>query len=518
VREELHLRIDKLLRRERGERLFSCVSGAGERLLLFQVSAAYGEADEKAAAERLEKLGEVLSAVDSPFVPKVRAWNVKKGGVVEMATCDPSGVFVTDLLEDGSMPFPRAVFLWEQVLGALAALNEKGIAYGLVHPSRLMIDRRGKVLLPEAGLVQLLSGHLRQELSYSGSLYQRLLSEPEFVPPELLRLKPATPASDVFQSAVLFYRLVSGQSPFGSGMSLEIFNRALNNQAVPMSQVVENVPDALSELVGACMSSDPASRPANASEVRGSLISLRLPREGLAELLVKNPEKPYSSRFPGILAVHPGGSAPVEELTDPSEIALREEEKEALLGQLEELKSAGRRAGGRRMLPWLLVGLAALLAVFAIPTLVQMDSGGKRAPEGRLPEDSDGLTHRIVATEGESRFRTTAESLLDSVPLAVKEKLSELGISLAGEKTLAAPVLPPYKVRVKQKAGYDVVLEFTSRSRLHSIVLPTPLTPDSAARHLVLYDGAGRPVGIAVQESGGKTIKWVSLLTPPEAL
>lgn len=502
--EKLHLRIEKLLRKQHGERLFSCTSPDGERMLLFQVSGGFGDSDEERSVERLEKLGEILSALDAPSIPRVRGWSVKKRGIVEMATLDPSGVFIVELAEEGRLPLAQSVYLWEQLLSALAPLNDKGLVYMLSHWNRLQVDRRGRVLLPEAGLVELLSGHLRQELSYSGLLYQRLLMDPELVPPELLRMNTPTPSADVFQSAVLFYRLVSGKSPYGTGMSLEIYNRAMNNQVVPLVQVAREVPEALSNLVTVCLSADPARRPANAAELKGRLISLRVKREGLAERLMKHSEKLYSSRFPGILSVHSGGASAVEELTDPSEIALREEEKNALLGELEQrLKSpSGGLSLKRRVLPWVLVGLLALLGVFALPTLLQLDTRVRRAPEGRLPEDGDGLTHK------DSPFSMTPDTLLTAVPLTVKEKLAKLGISLAGEKVFSAPVLPPYRFKARQPGGYDVVVEFTSRHRLHSVEMPAPPDPEAVVRYLILYDATGHPVGIASQDRSGAIVKW----------
>ncbi|MBM4356356.1 MAG: hypothetical protein FJ109_21615, partial [Deltaproteobacteria bacterium] len=407
-RDELQIRIDRLLRRERGERLFSGTARGTERVLVLQLASTPGKPDEK-ELERLRGLGEVLGIIDTPAIPRQRCWFIKDSGVVEMVTADPSGVFLSDLLTSGMMSVGRVLAFWDQLLTAMLPLSERRLPYCLSHPERLMLDRRGRVVLPEAGLVSVVEPLLVRGPSPSGSIMQRLFSEPDLVPPELLRGQACTPASDVYQSAALAFRLMCGESAFGSGMSLEVYNRMLSDQAIPLNERLADVPSGLVDLLLDCLSRDPGKRPRTPSELRGRLLTIRGHREPLAELIVKHPERLYSSRYAGILAVHPGGDAVDEELSAPPEPDASEAEKQVLLGQLDRLREKrGLKEPKKNRLPLLLaVLLAASAALFLVEKLPDLGGAPDRQAEGPAPTDGDGMTHHEVVWNGDTAGHPT---------------------------------------------------------------------------------------------------------------
>ena len=512
-KEEQHrIRIAKLLRRDLGQRLFSGLGPGGERVLLHQIIPAQKVPDPE-EIERLEAMGEVMLGIKSVHVPEVRSWEVDDRGVLEFSSVDPSGVFLAALLSNGVMALPHALAVFEQLLSALLPLHEKGLPYGLAHPDCLILDRRGKVILPEAGLVGAALPQLSSSFGRSGARFQQLFAEADLVPPELLRGGTLTPASDVFQAASLFYRLVTGRSAFGEGMSLEIYNRMLNDQGLVSSEGIPAAGSGLTQLVTECLAAAPGSRPPNASETKGRLLSLRGQKRGLGELILKHAESPYSGRFKEILSIHSGGVPPVETLEDGHEGEYTEAQRELLLGQLDRMR-AGRRAPGgqgRSLGPWL-IGLI-IVAAAAIGSYYLLDLGGDgaRKYEGRLPQDGDGRSHHQIVYSDNGASHPSARSLFEAVPPAVKERLQRMDVNLAGDMSFEPPVLPPYKVRLEQGDGNLVVFEFTARNRLHSVVLPPPITPERAERLMVLYDAGGTPRLLLTMDATGKPMNYDSL-------
>lgn len=509
--EQKQFRIDKLLRRERGERLFSGIGAGGRRMLLFQVlweDAPAGRREENSP----ESLGALLTAIEAPSVPVVEYFEAKDDRLVEFSTPDPSGVFLGDVLGSAGVLSPsQALWFWEALLSALVPLHEKGMAYGLNHHSRLLLTRRAQVVLPEAGLVPLINNRFRVDLASSGSLLQRLFVEPGLVPPELLRSRGFSPASDVFQTASLVYRLLTGISPFGSGLSMEIYNRMLNNQAEPIRTHLSAVSPGLAQVVAECLQADPSQRPRNASQLKGRLVALKDTRTSLAERIVGTSEKLYSSRFPGILSVHTGGDLLGEELTVAARPELTEIEQEALLGQLDGLRTRrGQPTSIRGVGLWLLLGAVILLAVALLPQLLEWEQPPVRSHEGRLPTPAAQTTHKELVWDGGGKGKPhpALKSLLSSVPGNLRRKLADLAVPIDGRLEFIPPVLPPYKVRLHGANGEDFVLEFTARSRLGTVQLPTPLGVEATAKLLVLYDGAGKPQFVVEQDITGKPLRF----------
>ena len=501
--------MDKLIRKERGERLFQARFKGSAPALVFRYTSLGLRLSEKEVGV-LESIRQALETVESVSVPRLLQWELVDDRVLEFCTEDPKGVTVADLGREKPLGLHQALALWEGLITALDPLHKRGLAYGLCHPDKLLVDRKGRMLLAEPGVVPVVSVMCKKELTYASSMFQRLFVEPEFVPPELLRGGQCTPASDVFQAAVLFFKLVSGSGPFGTGMSLEIYNRMLKGQMSTLLSVAPDAPLPLARLVADCLLPEPDGRPADAVAVRRKLASIRMERGSLAEPILRCPEARYSQRFSQILSVHDGGNGVTEdvEVVDEQRGDRSLVEKEALLGQLDQLRKSrsgpvSNRTG--QFKTWIALGTVVLLAIVLSPYYLP---DGSRTPQkyaGVKPLDGDGATHHeMVWDEKTSRLHPTVRSLLDSIPLQVKTELAKLGIDLEGDRSFIPPVLPPYRIQIRAASGDVVVLELSARNRLHSAVLPSTLMPEGIVRYSILYDAQGTPRLILALTAAGR--------------
>jgi serine/threonine protein kinase len=490
--------IEKLLRRERGERLFTASGPSGKRLLVLQVAS---NADD--APKRLHSLGETLAAISAPQIPELHDWSIKPSGLLQLVTADPSGVFLHELFNDGPLDLSLAVSVWEALLAALAPLHDAGLVYCLSHPERLLLNRKTQILLSEVGLVEALSDRLMEGMPASGTLLQRLFIWPDLVPPELLRGGALSTSSDVYQSAALFYALVTGVSPYGPGMSVEVYNRMLSQQFDPLRGHLPDVPQPLGTLVDECLRADPSKRPANAAQLRARLAHLSLPREPLAEAVVAQTVRPYSSRYPGILSVHSSPDEAEESLTADQDLKVRDVEQEVLLGQLEQLRSRrSEETKSSRWATWAALAGVILLVVLALPYFLEFGQPAVRKHEGRLPADSDGLTHREMTwASGGAAPHPTVRSLFDSVSVPLRRSLKTFGLTVDAEFEFVPPILPPYRLRTGGEEA-PIVYEFTARNRLRSIKFEKP-AEGAPAEFLVLYDAVGAPRVVVVLDKNG---------------
>jgi serine/threonine-protein kinase len=82
------------------------------------------------------------------------------------------------------------------------------------------------------------------------------------------RLREIGAATDVFSLGVIFYELLAGRPPFGSGGRLDVLQRVLSDDPPPLSTLVPHVPNRLETICRACLSKRPRDRIATAEQLR----------------------------------------------------------------------------------------------------------------------------------------------------------------------------------------------------------------------------------------------------------
>jgi serine/threonine-protein kinase len=102
-----------------------------------------------------------------------------------------------------------------QIAAGLSALHHHGIVHRDIKPSNVMLDRAGAAALTDFGLAR---GHAYTVLTKPGQVLGTL----DYMAPELIEGKEATPASDVYGLGCLVYECVTGVTPFSDRGMFEV--------------------------------------------------------------------------------------------------------------------------------------------------------------------------------------------------------------------------------------------------------------------------------------------------------
>ncbi|MFR9726569.1 protein kinase domain-containing protein [Streptomyces sp. MS19] len=169
-----------------------------------------------------------------------------------LATLYVPGGSLTDRIDrDGPLSPAEAARLGAQLAEALRDIHRCGLVHRDLKP--------GNVLLAEDG-VRLIDFGISRALSDSHRLTEdgAVLGSPPFMAPEQLTGgAEVTAAADVFALGAVVAYAVTGRSPFESGGDL----LAAAYRVVHEEPDVDDVPDALLDLVTRCLAKDPARRP-----------------------------------------------------------------------------------------------------------------------------------------------------------------------------------------------------------------------------------------------------------------
>jgi eukaryotic-like serine/threonine-protein kinase len=160
------------------------------------------------------------------------------------------------------LPFQRAYFYFEQLLGALAACHALGIVHRDIKPSNVLVRRDGIAKLTDFGIAE-----VKRRTQYVASQKPSdtlVAGTSPYMSPEQVAGASATidGRSDVYSATIVLYELLTGRTPYeidGKSEWMVRFNH-LDATPIPISRFVPQAPPALDHLMQTGLAKDPAKR------------------------------------------------------------------------------------------------------------------------------------------------------------------------------------------------------------------------------------------------------------------
>jgi tRNA A-37 threonylcarbamoyl transferase component Bud32 len=169
-------------------------------------------------------------------------------------------------------PFPpsRVIHVLQQAAASLAEAHAAGLVHRDVKPANVMLCRRAG----EADVVKVTDFGLAREVRTGAAGPEALAGTPLTMAPEVIRGRPAGPASDLYALGVVGCWLLTGMPVFDATSVADHLRSHLVEPPVPPSRRREGVPADLDACLLRCLAKDPDERPAGAAALRRDLASL----------------------------------------------------------------------------------------------------------------------------------------------------------------------------------------------------------------------------------------------------
>jgi serine/threonine protein kinase len=162
------------------------------------------------------------------------------------------------------MPFRRAWYYFQQLLGALAATHALDIVHRDVKPSNILIRGDGVVKLTDFGIARVYKpgstpAHERDVAPGTGV----------YMSPEQVLSGKVDGRSDLYSAATVLYEMLSGRTPFSTENKSEFMVRQeqVNASPPPIRTWLLQAPPVLDALFARALAKDPNVRFANAIEM-----------------------------------------------------------------------------------------------------------------------------------------------------------------------------------------------------------------------------------------------------------
>jgi serine/threonine-protein kinase len=144
-----------------------------------------------------------------------------------------------------------------QLLDALDYSHSRGVVHRDIKPANILITEEGEIKIADFGIAKIESTHLTK----AGIV----LGTPTYMSPEQFMGKEVDRRTDIYSAGVVLYQFLTGTRPF-TGSVIAIMHKAVNQEAVPPSQLNPAIPESLDQVVKKAMAKRPDDRYQTAAE------------------------------------------------------------------------------------------------------------------------------------------------------------------------------------------------------------------------------------------------------------
>ncbi|KAI9031174.1 kinase-like domain-containing protein [Hyaloraphidium curvatum] len=187
--------------------------------------------------------------------------------------------FILDLAENGDMlgflkkfgtfHFDVARFYAAELVEAIEYMHSKGVIHRDLKPENILLDDHMHIKVTDFGTAKMEAAEPPPNPSEQRS--NSFVGTAEYVPPELLNERSASPASDLWSLGCVIYQLLAGRPPFKAGNEYQTFQKILRMEyAIP-----DLFPPDAADLVRKLLVEEPDARLGAPSEAGGGWPALK---------------------------------------------------------------------------------------------------------------------------------------------------------------------------------------------------------------------------------------------------
>jgi serine/threonine-protein kinase len=221
------------------------------------------------AISRFNREAANASRIGHPNVCAIYDFGETPEGLIYLAMEFIEGRALNGILDElGTLPLARAASIITQCADALQVAHDLGIVHRDLKPDNIMvITARGKdtVKVVDFGIAKAVGADGgAQKVTKTGFV----VGTPEYMSPEQLAGDPVDGRSDLYSLALVFYRMLTGGSPFPADSQQETMIKRLTDDPLPLASARPDVrfPAQLQRVMDRALARTPEDRYASAAE------------------------------------------------------------------------------------------------------------------------------------------------------------------------------------------------------------------------------------------------------------
>ncbi len=225
---------------------------------------------------RFKSEAQVLAKLKHPNIVDIYDWGkFDDSYFIIMEYVD--GMSLKELIDRKGFLDPNAsVHILIQICEALSFAHNNNLIHRDIKPQNILIATEKKVKVTDFGIAKSLNTDITMTLNIVGTA--------QYLSPEQARGSILDNRTDIYSLGVVFYEMLTGDTPFRGDTSVDISLKHISEKPVKPSSLIADIPVKLEKIVMTCLEKDPDRRYEDINDLK---IDLNNYLEGRPVLLVK---------------------------------------------------------------------------------------------------------------------------------------------------------------------------------------------------------------------------------------
>lgn len=169
------------------------------------------------------------------------------------------GITLKDYIQKKGKLTPKEVIgITLQVCAGIEAAHSNNIIHRDVKPQNIIISKEGKVKVTDFGIAKATS---------SNTISTNVMGSVHYTSPEQARGGFSDAKSDIYSLGITMYEMITGELPFDGDSTVSIALKHLQEDIIPPSEYVEDIPNSLEQIILKCTQKSADRRYSNVSQL-----------------------------------------------------------------------------------------------------------------------------------------------------------------------------------------------------------------------------------------------------------
>ena len=235
--------------------------------------------------ERFKMEARAAANLSHPNIVTVHDFGFDFGQLYIVMEYIPGKDLKTILRQRGRFSVEEGIPIMVQACAGIGYAHRAGLVHCDIKPHNMILTPDNRLKVTDFGIARALSTIQPDKRA------DVVWNSPQYFSPEQAVGEAPSPSSDVYSLGIVLYEILTGALPFNAPTSDELARMHLEEQPIPISEYVPDIPPALEEIVMKVLSKEPSARYRTADQLGRVLLKFGTQREATpAPALALTPE------------------------------------------------------------------------------------------------------------------------------------------------------------------------------------------------------------------------------------
>jgi serine/threonine protein kinase len=203
--------------------------------------------------QRFIQEAQAASVLEHQNICTIHEIDETKEGRMYIAMAYYPGESLKKKIKRGSVPLNQTLDCVTQIAQGLAKAHSQGIIHRDIKPANVMDTSEGIMKIVDFGLAKLVH---QTKLTTTSSI----IGTPSYMSPEQAQGEVVDHRADIWALGVVFYELLTGESPFKGKNEQAVLFSIINKSPLPPSELKRDIPDEVERIILKCLRKQPKDR------------------------------------------------------------------------------------------------------------------------------------------------------------------------------------------------------------------------------------------------------------------